>query len=154
MVTKMVCKIYGATKNGKWHVLNHSHLALFLLTGHSLISVLVMQRMKICSDYWRRWLEFRRVLFRSKPHMTAIIFVTCHHLCYDLFGHHVTGLANKIVYWPQWWVEHVMGPTKCFFTRMVTKMLYKIYGAMTNGKWHVLNHIHLALVFTYWAIAH
>ena len=50
-----------------------------------------------------------------KPHMTAIMFVTCHHLCYDIFGHHVTGLANKIVYWPQWWVEHVMGPTKYFF---------------------------------------
>ena len=52
-----------------------------------------------------------------KPHMTAIMFVTCHYLWYDIFGHHVTGLANKIVYWPQWWVEHVLGPTKGFWLK-------------------------------------
>ena len=60
-----------------------------------------------------------------KPHTTTIMLVTCHYLWYDIFGHYVTGLANKIVYWPQWWVEHVRGPTKCFWIEWLRRCFIK-----------------------------
>ena len=75
-------------------------------------------------------------------HMTAIMFVTCHHLCYDLFGHHITGLANKIVYWPSDELSTLWAQLNVL-TRMIMKIFYKIYGIITNGKRYVLNHSHL-----------
>ena len=49
-----------------------------------------------------------------KPHMTAIMFVTCHYLWYDIFGHHATGLANKIVYWPSDELSTLWAPLSIF----------------------------------------
>ena len=55
----------------------------------------------VSSAVWEVPCQSQGNMLFIKPHMITIMFVTCEHLWYDIFGHHVTGLANKIVFWPQ-----------------------------------------------------
>ena len=81
------------------------------------------------------------VIYKT-PH-DGVYVVTCHYLWYDIFGHHVTGLANKIVYWPQWWVEHVMGPTKCFLLEWLRRCFIKF-----TEQWQMENDIFKSYAFS------